>query len=83
MINDAVKQNFDTLLHAVMNGRICLMECKRKKDGEIVNLVCVINYDDDGSVITIPVAEMMTGDPFEDYFPPNPDGGFFEDDLNA
>jgi hypothetical protein len=82
MINDAVKQNFNTLCDAVKCNRIVIMECKRKKDGEIVNLVCVLNYEGD-EVVFLPVAEMMTGDPFEDYYPPNPDGGFFEGDLNA
>jgi len=78
MINDAVKQNFETLQHAVKNGRILLMECKRKKDGEVVNLVCVTNFD--GKEISmLPVAEMMTGDPYEDYYPPNPNGGFYEE----
>lgn len=78
MINDAVKQNFNTLLNACENKRLCLMECKRKKDGEIVNLVCAMNYDND-EVVMLPVAEMMTGDPYEDYFPPKVDGGFYED----
>jgi len=78
MINDAVAQNFDTLCDAVKCDRIIIMECKRKKDGEVVNLVCATNFD--GKEITmLPLAEMMTGDPFEDYYPPNPDGGFFEE----
>ena len=78
MINDAVKQNFNTLCDAVKDRRIALMECKRKKDGEIVNLVCATNCDGNG-IVMLPVAEMMTGDPFEDYYPPDPDGEFFED----
>jgi|WetSurMetagenome_2_1015567.scaffolds.fasta_scaffold476986_2 hypothetical protein len=82
MINDAVKQNFNTLCDAVKNRRIVLMECKRKKDNEIVNLVCATNHDGN-EIVMLPVAEMMLGDPFEDYYPPDPDGGFFEGDLNA
>ena len=78
MINDASKQNFDTLQDAVISKRICLVECKRKKDGEIVNLVCATNFDN-GEVVMLPLAEMMTGDPYEDYYPPDPDGGFFEE----
>ena len=78
MINDAVKQNFTTLCDAVKRKRIVLMECKRKKDNEIVNLVCVTNCDEEG-IVMLPVAEMMTGDPFEDYYPPDPNGGFFEE----
>lgn len=78
MINEAVRTNFNTLLNAVENKRICMMECKRKKDNEIVNLVCVMNFENDETVM-IPVAEMMTGNPFEDYYPPNPDGGFLEE----
>jgi len=78
MINDAVKQNFGTLQDAVNRKRIVLMECKRKKDGEIVNLVCATNFDGN-EIIMLPLAEMMTGDPYEDYYPPDPDGGFFEE----
>lgn len=78
MINDAVKQNFNTLCNAVKYDRISLMECKRKKDDEVVNLVCVINHEGK-EIVMLPVAEMMIGDPFEDYYPPDPDGGFFEE----
>ena len=82
MINDAVTQNFGTLCDAVKCNRIVIMECKRKKDNEIVNLVCAMNFDN-GEVIMMPLAEMMTGDPYEDYYPPDPKGGFLEGDLNA
>jgi len=78
MINDAVKQNFITLCDAVKNGRIAIMECKRKKDDEVINLVCALNCEGN-EIVFLPVAEMMTGDPYEDYYPPDPDGGFFEE----
>jgi hypothetical protein len=78
MINEEYTQNFNTLIAAVEAKRVCLMECKRKRDGEIVNLVCAINYDGD-EMVMLPFAEMMTGDPFEDYYPPDPNGGFFEE----
>lgn len=82
MINKAVAKNFNTLRKAFGRNETCVMECKRKKDGEVVNLICAVQFDGKEYVM-IPFAEMMTGDPFEDYYPPNSDGGFLEGDLNA
>lgn len=78
MINDAVKTNFDTLCKAFDYKETCLMECKRKKDGEIVYLVCAVHFDGKEYAMT-PFAEMVSGNPFEDYYPPTSDGGFFEE----
>lgn len=77
MINDAVQTNFNTLCEAFNYKDTCLMECKRKSDGQIVYMVCAVYRDDKECVIT-PFAEMVSGNPFDDYYPPNPDGGFFE-----
>ena len=78
MINDAVKTNFDTLCKAFGGNETCLMECKRKKDNEVVYLVCAMHFDGKEYAMT-PFAEMVSGNPFEDYYPPKSDGGFFEE----
>jgi uncharacterized protein YrrD len=77
MINKSHTTNFNTLCDAIKNGDVCLMEGKRKKDGEIVNLICAVYFDGKEYAMT-PFAEMVSGNPFEDYYPPAPDGGFFE-----
>lgn len=79
MINESHTTNFNTLCGAIKNGEVCLMECKRKSDGEVVNLICTIYFDGKEYTMT-PFAEMVSGNPFEDYYPPKEDGGFFEDD---
>jgi hypothetical protein len=77
MINEAMTTNFKTLCKAFNNENTCLMECKRKKDGEIVNLICAVHFDGKEYAMT-PFAEMVSGNPFEDYYPPESGGGFFE-----
>jgi len=77
MINDAVKTNFNTLCEAFGDKNTCLMECERKKDGEIVNLICTVCFDGKEYEM-VPFAEMVSGNPFDDYYPPNSDGGFFK-----
>ena len=79
MINESHITNFNTLCDAINNGEVCLMEGKRKSDGEIVNLICAVYFDGKEYAMT-PFAEMVSGNPFEDYYPASPDGGFFEDD---
>ena len=87
MIDETVSINFDTLCRAFDDKKTCLMECKRKSDGKIVNLICAINIED-GEYIMIPFAEMIDANdesPFDQYSPPDStsDGGFFEGDLYA
>jgi hypothetical protein len=48
-------------------------------DGETVVVLAAVGFDGEEYGIT-PFAEMVNGNPFEMYLPPNPDGGFFNDD---
>jgi hypothetical protein len=79
MINETVTINFHTLCDAFKSNDTCLMECKRKKDGEIVNLICAVHFDGKEYAMT-PFAEMVSGNPFDDYYPPADNGGFFEEE---
>ena len=78
MIGKTVAINFDTLCKAFASNDTCLMECKRKRDGEVVNLICAVHFDGKEYAMT-PFAEMVSGNPFEDYYPPSPNDGFFEE----
>lgn len=69
------KRNFETLKRAFENGDVALVECQRARDGEIVAMLCAMSFDGSEYKIT-PFAEMVNGNPFEMYRPPNPDGGF-------
>lgn len=83
MIDESVNINFKTLCSAFETQHACLMECKRKSDGKIVNLICAINVEDEEYMV-VPFAEMIDlndGNPFEMYCPPAEGGGFFEGDV--
>jgi hypothetical protein len=85
MIDETVGKNFDTLGRAFEEKCACLMECKRKSDGKIVNLICAVNAKD-GIYTMIPFAEMidmMDESPFDQYYPPDStsDSGYFEGNI--
>ena len=72
--------NLETLRRVFADGAAALMECKRKDNGMVVAMLCAVYKDEEGRFNFVPFAEMVSGNPYEDYFPPNPDGGFSEDD---
>jgi hypothetical protein len=85
MIGEIDGKNFDTLGRAFEDKHACLMECKRKSDGKIVNLICAVNVKD-GIYDLVPFAEMIDMNdesPFDQYYPPDStsDSGFFEGDI--
>lgn len=81
MINKSHTENFKTLCDAVKSGDICIMECKRKKDNVIIPLICAVNREKNGDYTFVPLGEMINCDPYENYFPPDPNGDnkFFEE----
>ena len=62
-------QNLRTLKDAVNDGNICLAVAKRLSDGKEKLLVCAVNQDD---FDLVPFAEMIDGNPFDQYEPPIP-----------
>lgn len=68
--------NFSTLGKAFDAHRVALMEARRRSDGKVVALLCAVNGERDGSVSFVPFAEMLQGNPYKQYDPPNPNGGF-------
>jgi hypothetical protein len=75
MISEAQRHNFATLNKAFRHGDAALVECQRVADDETVVMLCAVGFDGDEYAIT-PFAEMVAGNPFDAYRPPNPDGGF-------
>lgn len=69
-------RNLDTLKRAFKNDDVMLVECQRVKDGAVVAMLCGCHVNGKGEWEVTPFAEMVNGDPFEMYRPPNPDGGF-------
>lgn len=72
------KKNLDTLYRAAKDKALALVECRRITDGEVVAMLCCIGFNNGEYTIT-PFAEMVNGNPFELYQPPDPDGGFFSE----
>ena len=72
------EQNLDTLSRAFAAHQTAVVECRRRSDGQTVAMLCAVGFDGKNYGIT-PFAEMVNGNPFEMYDPPNPDGGFYED----
>jgi hypothetical protein len=80
MINKGHKLNFETLKDATRAERVALVECKDKKTGEIVFVVCAVNREEDGTFSFVPLAKLFNGSPYDELCPPNPDGGFHEEE---
>lgn len=47
-IPNAVRANFNTMLQAAKDGRLALMECTRKDNGEPVDVIVAVSDSDDG-----------------------------------
>jgi hypothetical protein len=73
------KPNFETLRKAFENGDVALLECQLKTTGEAVAVVVAVNRDG-GELAFVPVAMMFNGNPYEMLNPPNPDGGFHDEE---
>lgn len=73
-IPEAARKNFETLMDAIQNDDVCLMECTRTSDGSTVNMICAVAWHD-GAFIMTPFAELVDGDPYEKYSPPSVEEG--------
>ena len=78
-ISESARANFETLKRAFNRDDVALMECRRRSDGAIVNVICACTFDMEEQAYNFtPFAEMASGNPFELYDPPAADGGFEE-----
>lgn len=63
------KANFDTLVKALASGDAALVETTDNATGEYRALICAINKHGD-EIEMIPLAVMVTGNPYADYTDP-------------
>ena len=73
------RKNFDTLVEAVNAGRVALLECQLASTGENVAVVCAANsanQEPNGEVEFVPFTMLFNDNPYTLVNPPNPDGGF-------
>lgn len=64
------RANFNTLLEAAKQGDLALMECTDAKTGEYRAVICAVNHDGTDHVM-VPLGHIATGNPYEDYKPPD------------
>ncbi len=64
------KINFQTLKLAVEYEDVALVSAIRKKDGRPVALICAMNHMEDGNIVPVPLAEIISGNPYELYYDP-------------
>lgn len=69
MISLGYKHNYDMLVAAVRNHDTALIECTDAVTGQPVMTVCIITQQD-GMIVTLPVAKLFDGDPFKELTPP-------------
>ena len=77
------KKNFNTLRRAFRTGDAALMECQSAATGQTAAVICAANRLADGSIEFIPFATMFPGNPYQEVNPPNPDGGFYSEEIHA
>lgn len=69
-LSDGHKTNFDTLVRAIKNGDVALLECTDRATKEPVMVICAVNRIDEDNIEFAPFAKMFSGDPFEEVLPP-------------
>ncbi len=76
---DHAKANFHTLLRAAADGNLTLMECLDSRTSEPRYVLCAIGHDGTDRVLT-PFGHLADGNPYDAYFPPDPDNpqGFLD-----
>ena len=68
-IPDFARANFETLLRAAADGNLALLECTDAATGEPRYVITAVAPDGDEYQLT-PFGHLATGNPFEDYVPP-------------
>ena len=64
------RKNFETLLRAAADGKLCLVECKDAKTGEYRAVIAAVSRTNDDWVQFAPFGHMAEGNPYVDYVDP-------------
>ena len=67
------KANFETLLEAVLDGDVALLECQLVITGQPATVICALNREPNQSLAFVPIAQLFAGDPYSLLHPPHPD----------
>ena len=70
-----VRKNFNTLVQAIKNNDVAVIECIDKRVNEKVAIICAVNFDKENELYEfVPFAQMLKGNPFEYLIPPEDEG---------
>ena len=69
----------ETLQRAFRDDAVCLIEVQMVETGEVHACLATVTQDGEESIIT-PFCIFLNGDPYAQLRPPNPEGGFLEED---
>jgi hypothetical protein len=69
-IPDHAQANFATMLRAVADGNLALVECRDAVTGETRYVICAVGAEGTEFVFT-PFGHLADGHPFDAYLPPS------------
>jgi hypothetical protein len=70
------KANFETLIHAITEEHVCLVDCQDRQTEAQTIVICAINLGKDGEYRLVPLARLFDDNPYEVLNPPAPCGGY-------
>lgn len=73
-LRDEDKANFETLVKAAEEGQLALVQSLRLRDRKEVALACLVYRDQNGEIVIMPLAEMITGNLADLYQEPTTGG---------
>jgi hypothetical protein len=62
--------SFKTIQRAFANGQVALRECKLRRTGESVAVICAVFPLRGEDVLFIPLAQLFNGNPYDTVEPP-------------
>lgn len=68
-IAEGYKANFKTLVAAIKNNDVCIVECKDATTGHPVIAVCAVTRTEDEYEM-MPLAKLFDGNPYNELIPP-------------
>ena len=70
--------DFDLLRRAFDMNMVALIECEEVATGDVVAVIAIMRPNESGDGMEfLPFAQMYKDNPYYEWRPPNPDGGFF------
>jgi len=69
-IPEGYTNNFNTLLSAVRDNNVCIMECKDIATDKMIIVICAVQPAENGEIEMVPFAKMFDGNPYDEVKPP-------------